>query len=107
MFHERWSGVYGTNVADLEASLQFPCDPSLSKFIDTFCIYNTQQIDNYGQRLRSFFKAPESGRFTFQTSCDDACQLWLSNNELPSGKRLIVHQQAPTRHSSFDMYVIL
>ena len=71
----------GASVADLESSDRFPSVPSQTNFIDTFCAYNPPNLDYYGQRLRSFFRAPETGNYIFQTSCDDACQLWVSDDE--------------------------
>lgn len=107
MYRELWTGVSGTDVADLESSTWFPCAPSETKFIDTFCVYHSPNRDHYGQRLRSFFKAPETGYFMFHTSCDNACQLWMSDNERPSRKRLIVDQQQSTDAYSFVRYVSL
>ncbi|XP_020624322.1 adhesion G protein-coupled receptor L3-like [Orbicella faveolata] len=99
VYRELWTNVPGSSVTDLESSSLYPCAPSKTKFIDTFCVYNPDSGDYYGQRLRSFFRAPETGNYTFQTSCDNACQLWMSNSELPTGKRLIVDQRKyNTRH---------
>jgi len=102
VYRELWNGVTGDDVADLEASSWYPCAPTKTEFIDTFCLYKLSSDDHYGQRLSSFFRAPETGKFKFQTSCDNACQLWMSDNELPSRKRLIVDQRLFTPSFSFD-----
>lgn len=93
VYRELWINVPGSSVTDLESSSLYPCAPSKTQFIDTFCVYNPDSGDYYGQRLRSFFRAPETGNYTFQTSCDNACQLWMSNSKLPTGKRLIIDQR--------------
>lgn len=102
VYRELWTNVPGDQVADLEFSSLYPCAPSNTQFIDTFCLYKPSSGDYYGQRLRSFFRAPETGNYTFQTSCDNDCQLWMSNNELPAGKRLIVDQRKHTRQYVWD-----
>ena len=89
-------------MADLKSSSFYPCVPSKTEFLDTFCLYTHNKDDSYGQRLRSFFRAPETGNFSFQTSCDNACQLWMSNNELPAGKRLIIDQREPAKMYGWD-----
>lgn len=102
VYRELWTGIPGIAVADLVSNVRFPCHPTESKFIDTFCIYHTQNRNHYGQRLRSFFRAPESGNYQFQTSCNYACQLWMSNDEQASRKRLIVNQKKITDKFLFD-----
>ncbi|KAK2565200.1 Adhesion G-protein coupled receptor D1 [Acropora cervicornis] len=102
VYRELWTGISGIAVADLVSNDRFPCDPTESKFIDTFCIYHTQNRNHYGQRLRSFFRAPESGNYQFQTSCNYACQLWMSDDEQVSKKRLIVNQKKIAVKFSFD-----
>ena len=93
-------------MADLESSDRFPCAPTETKFIDTFCIYNPSNRDYYGQRLKSFFRAPETGNYRFQTSCDDVCQLWISDNEQSSRKRLIINQKHSTEKFRFSRYAL-
>ncbi|XP_068744277.1 adhesion G protein-coupled receptor L4-like [Montipora capricornis] len=102
VYRELWTGVSGDAVADLESSDRFPCAPTETKFIDTFCIYNPSNRDYYGQRLKSFFRAPETGNYRFQTSCDDVCQLWISDNEQSSRKRLIINQKHSTEKFRFS-----
>ena len=102
VYRELWTGVPGAEVADLESSPSYPCAPHRAEFIDTFCIYKLDIGNSFGQRLRSFFRAPETGNYIFQTSCDNTCQLWMSDNELPSRKRLIVDQKHYTSVNSFD-----
>lgn len=103
VYRELWTGVPGAEVADLESSPSYPCAPHRAEFIDTFCIYKLDIGNSFGQRLRSFFRAPETGNYIFQTSCDNTCQLWMSDNELPSRKRLIVDQKHYTSVYSFDL----
>lgn len=92
-------------MADLKGSNFYPCAASKTEFLDTFCLYKSYQDNSYGQRLRSFFRAPETGYFTFQTSCDNSCQLWMSSSELPAGKRLIIDQRVSSKAYSWDGYV--
>lgn len=105
VYRELWINVPGSSVTDLESSSLYPCAPSKTQFIDTFCVYNPDSGDYYGQRLRSFFRAPETGNYTFQTSCDNACQLWMSNSKLPTGKRLIIDQRRYNKRYLWDKYV--
>ncbi|XP_022779945.1 adhesion G protein-coupled receptor L4-like [Stylophora pistillata] len=102
VYREIWRKVPGSSVADLKRSNFYPCAPSKTEFNDTFCLYKLDQDDGYGQRLRSFFRAPETGHFIFQTSCDNSCQLWISSNELPAGKQLIIDQRVPSKYRNWD-----
>ncbi|KAF1742674.1 hypothetical protein MXB_4213, partial [Myxobolus squamalis] len=37
--------------------------------------------DFYGQRLSTYYLAPEEGAYVFYLSCDDECELWISKNK--------------------------
>lgn len=102
VYRELWRNVPGSSVADLKGSNFYPCAASKTEFLDTFCLYKSYQDNSYGQRLRSFFRAPETGHFTFQTSCDNSCQLWMSSSESPAGKRLIIDQRVSSKAYSWD-----
>ncbi|EDO28260.1 predicted protein [Nematostella vectensis] len=46
----------------------------------------------YGVRMRAYFLAPLTGSYTFYTTCDDSCQLFLSTDVNPKTKRMIIDQ---------------
>ena len=62
-----------------------------------------QYIDDfYGQRIRGWFVAPDTGNYTFYSSCDNYCILYLSNNTDPKNKRMIINQRQYTGHKEFN-----
>lgn len=75
---EVWFGVPGDLVGDLRGAL-FPA-AHLSHLLDgTAAPLN--YADNYGQRLRGWITAPQSGDYVFWISGDNECELWLSTDE--------------------------
>jgi uncharacterized repeat protein (TIGR03806 family) len=55
----------------------------------TNCETETNILDNYGQRLRTFVVPPTSGAYTFWIASDDMSQLFLSADEHPSNMTAI------------------
>lgn len=69
-------------------------DPSTKTFIPSFEVPENRNLRNAGQRLRTYFYAPQTGNYIFYLACDDSCKLRLSADErLESSVTLIsVHR---------------
>ena len=58
-------------------------------------------LNNYGQRLITYFEAPRTGKYVFYLSADDKGQLWVGKTRNPSSKVRIVNLRKPTRFNTF------
>ena len=58
--------------------------------------------DYYGQRVRGWFLAPQTGRYTFYSSCDDDCEILLSKNDDPLNKKTILAQDDWSKHGEWN-----
>ncbi|XP_032234741.2 adhesion G-protein coupled receptor D1 isoform X2 [Nematostella vectensis] len=92
VLREVWLNVPGGSISSLTSLGRYPCLPNVTTLHDTFCIYSllNEKNDFYGQRLRGYLKAPISGPYVFETSCDDRCQVWLGEAE--EKRRIIINQ---------------
>ena len=60
-----------------------------------------QQKKKYVQRVRGFFKAPETGEYKFYSSCSGPCE--VSIGQEPSLKpRTIISQKEESLHNEFN-----
>jgi PA14 domain len=78
---EVWTGVSGTNVANIPVGAA----PNIA---DTLFSLEapTNWTDNYGTRLRGYVTAPVTGNYLFWIASDDNSELWLSTNDNPVNK---------------------
>ncbi len=49
-------------------------------------LQSSPNLENYGQWLRGWIVAPETGTYTFWIASDDGSEFWLSNDKNPAGK---------------------
>lgn len=85
-------------------SSKFPKKPDKRDVLYNFDS-NTIQADAFAERLYGWFLPPLTGGYIFYTSCDDACDLFLSPNESPLLKLKLVSQREWSDHNQFDKYV--
>ncbi|HEY0548041.1 MAG TPA: lamin tail domain-containing protein, partial [Verrucomicrobiae bacterium] len=64
----------------------------------------TSRGDDYGQRLRGYITAPNSGNYTFEISADETANLLLSTNENPAFKRLIAWVDPRSQENNFNTH---
>lgn len=89
-----WTGVSGTTVNDLRNDARFPADPVGADTLTSLEALgwansinpggNREVGENYGQQIRGYLRAPESGDYVFYISSDDASELYLSTDEDPA-----------------------
>ena len=98
--------VYTNNPSDrninaLMKNSKYPLKPDSYNIIDV--VDTPRNIgEYYGQRLRGWFLAPETGNFTFYSSCDNYCRLYLSSNNNSQNKVLIVDQIYLSSHNQWN-----
>ncbi|CAH3188258.1 unnamed protein product, partial [Porites evermanni] len=85
---EIWQSITGSYVFNLTSSSEFEGTPNIK---DTITHFERQSIgDDYGQRMTTFYRAPETGLFVFYMTCQDECELWLSTDDTNFNKRRII-----------------
>lgn len=87
---ELWTNITGNNVTDLTNAATYQANTPNFRFIAPDDFETPENLtDNYGQRLRGFFKAPTTGSYFFYIASDDASELYLSLSENPATKTKI------------------
>ena len=89
-----WDNVKtkGYSINDFLSDVRFPNNPTSTGFLDNFdSPYDIG--DDYGLLLWTYFKAPESGMYTFYSACDDYCQIFLSTTDQEADKKKIIDQK--------------
>jgi hypothetical protein len=72
---EVWTGVPGTNIADIPVSTPATLTNTLPTLEGI-----TNYGENYGERVRGFFIAPTTGNYYFWIAGSDSAELWISND---------------------------
>ena len=62
VIREVWQDIPGYRIMDLTSNPNFPNTPSSIEVLDKFDAPHNVD-DNYGSRIRGFFKAPENGLY--------------------------------------------
>ena len=96
---ERWIGISGGHVSDLENSTHFQNDNAdMVKIVNNLEDYEATVGGNeYGQRLTAILRPTQSGNYIFNLVADKRAELWLSKNDSIMGLEKIVDA---TWHSS-------
>ncbi|HTG45280.1 MAG TPA: lamin tail domain-containing protein, partial [Verrucomicrobiae bacterium] len=90
-----------SGIAGLLADVNFPNNPAAVSVVSEFEAPDSFG-DQYGQRIRGFIEAPQTGSYTFWISSDDQGQLYLSSNEQPENKALIAEVFGFTAPRTWD-----
>ncbi|HEV8541664.1 MAG TPA: lamin tail domain-containing protein, partial [Verrucomicrobiae bacterium] len=73
------------DITSLTSNANYPNNPASVTVISEFEAPDSQG-DLYGQRVRGYVEAPETGDYTLWISSDDQSQLFLSSSEQPENK---------------------
>ncbi|XP_020914263.2 uncharacterized protein LOC110251852 [Exaiptasia diaphana] len=92
---ELWQGILGDQVYDLTSSPKYKNQPADIVTILTLLEAPDDIGENYGQRVTSYFLAPETGYYYFYLSCNLACQLWVSTDHSSSNVVLNIEIKPP------------
>lgn len=92
-----------TDVMPSTRSLQTENGALAVNFIDHFDSV-VQQHQGYMQKVRGFFKAPESGEYKFYSSCSGPCQIFIGQeaNKIPTR---IINQKRESLHNEFNRLI--
>ncbi|MFT2009849.1 PA14 domain-containing protein [Pontibacter sp. 13R65] len=99
ILHEFWAEVHGPSISTIPLESKPTRVGELSIFETPSNIGN-----NYGQRVRGYVRAPETGDYTFWIAADDVAELWLSTSEDPSYKQKIAHVESWTYARQWTRY---
>ena len=92
-----------SGIEALTANPNFPANPDARGYLEEFDA-PTNVGDQYGQRIRGWFLAPQSGKYIFYSSCDDNCELYISQDDDPKNKKIVIAQDDWSRHNEWDKY---
>jgi endonuclease/exonuclease/phosphatase family metal-dependent hydrolase len=93
---EVWNGIAGSNISDLTGNPAYPDNPSSTQQLTWYLQTPANAGDSYGQRIRGYVTAPETGNYTFWIASDNQGELWLSTDENPANKQRIAWVDAFT-----------
>lgn len=96
--------IISGDIRSLYHSNKYPSQPDKTSIVQDFDAPEDVG-DNYGQRIRGYFVAPDDGEHRFFTSCDEMCELYLSVDDNPSHVSKIISQVQPSKHDEFNRYV--
>ncbi|XP_032238898.2 uncharacterized protein LOC5513456 isoform X2 [Nematostella vectensis] len=100
VIREVWQDIPGYKITDLTSNPNFPNSPSSIEVLDKFDAPHNVD-DNYGTRIRGFFKAPETGAYRFFLAADTTGELWLSADETEANLKKIVDIDGWTDHNEW------
>ena len=83
---------------------RFPNEPSSKEIIQQFDA-PTRVGYQYGQLMWGWFIAPMDGEYTFFSSCDDECDVYLSPDQGKDRIKKILSQTTWSPHNVWDKYV--
>ncbi|MEO0510611.1 MAG: immunoglobulin domain-containing protein [Verrucomicrobiota bacterium] len=102
---ERYEGISGNQLSGLLDSQSFINEqPDHTEVLDQLFEASVNVADNYGQRIRGYFIAPQNGDYTFWLSSDDHSQLFLSTDNDPANKTVVVSINGWTKSRQWDKF---
>jgi len=103
LLREVYTDIPGNTIADLIGSPKFPDAPDTTNLVTEFeC--PTDELDNYGQRVRGFVIPPVDGTYRFWIASDDNSVLYLSTDQDPANKAEIASVPGWTASREWDRY---
>ncbi len=88
LLREIYPNLANPTIAGLLSNANYPNNPASTTVIPDFEAPDSFG-DAYGQRIRGWIQAPQTGVYVFWIASDDQGQLFLSNNDRPENKALI------------------
>lgn len=102
---EYWTEILGSRINDLTATAAFQANLPSATVVDQLDVPPGSEPgmgDKYGQRIRGYLIAPESGHYTFYVAGNNDTRLRLSNDATPDNARTIAESQGTTGYGEFD-----
>ncbi|MHC4742539.1 MAG: PA14 domain-containing protein [Planctomycetota bacterium] len=88
ILYENWNNFSGTNLNQIRSAKGFPDKPADSMLLKQFQ-GPVNWSDRYCDKISGYIHPPATGEYTFWINSDDQSWLFLSDNDLPAGKKLI------------------
>lgn len=101
-----WTNLTGYSLSAIKnyAASGVP-PPSYSDSITSLDLPQTDPDQNqFGQFIRGWLVAPETGSYTFWIASDDGSELWISTNSSPAGKTLAATVTGWTGYQEWTKY---
>src|ERR1035437_5711686 len=92
--------IPGGIITDLTGSPAFPNSPSMEDYVSEF--ESSMSLDNYGEKLTGYLIPSVTGNYLFYLASDDASKIWLSTDENPANKQLIVEETGWNAPRNFE-----
>ncbi|XP_065653883.1 uncharacterized protein LOC136071939 isoform X2 [Hydra vulgaris] len=92
------------SIQSLKNSLNYPQFPDFYKIFSNFDI-QTNISNNYGQRIRGWLQVKLSGNYTFYSSCKGVCQFFISTDNNPLKKQILINQTQSTSGYNWNQYL--
>lgn len=103
VLREVFSSINGATISDLLNSPNYPNSPSSTSNM-TSMASPVNIGNNYGQRIRGYIVAPQTGNYTFTATGDDNTVVYLGLNADPTYKRIICSIPGWTGTNEFTKY---
>ncbi|CAB4003297.1 Hypothetical predicted protein [Paramuricea clavata] len=89
---ETWNNIAGNEIWMMTSNSRYPNKPDTTvKLASLESPRSGNNLpDSYGLRMTTYYKAPETGAYTFYVSGDDQCQLSIGTDENPDNLKLYV-----------------
>jgi len=88
LLREVYTNILGGTVDSLLASPSYPGNPGSTTTASEFEAPDSPG-DSFGQRLRGYLEAPQTGAYIFYIASDDGSRLYLSTDEKPENMQQI------------------
>ncbi|TXK44138.1 T9SS type A sorting domain-containing protein [Pontibacter qinzhouensis] len=99
ILHEFWAEVHGPSISTI------PLESTPTRVGELMAFETPSNVgNNYGQRVRGYVRAPETGDYTFWIAADDVAELWLSTSDDPAQKQKIAHVESWTYARQWTRY---
>lgn len=103
VLREYWTGISGSTISSLINSPNYPDSPNGTTY-PTSIQGPVNFANNYGTRMRGYIIPAITGKYTFNTTSDDASVLYLSLNADPALKELICEVPGWTNDNEYAKY---
>jgi choice-of-anchor A domain-containing protein len=87
---DRWFNIGGASLNDLYTNSRYPNQPDESLTISSFQ-GDVNAYDNYGVRVRGYIVPSVTGNYTFNLTCDDDGDFFLSTDDNPVNKTRVAY----------------
>jgi len=99
ILREYWANVKGSTIIDIPLTITPTSTTQLTSFEAP-----SNAADAYGQRIRGYICAPQTGTYTFYIAGDDNAELWLATDENPAAKQKIAYVNGWTYARQWTKY---